>query len=242
MSTPSNSTNTGVGDARDLEVEVDSVKTIVTQFRFAPMAYFLHSPATPQETWRDICSKPMQSIWVYAFPLVDEGPNTWKLALELDGGKIVTLELYNTKTRSGTVFLVRSLTEDVDGNTSDDYRNLMRIKVTCAGRRMQDNITLRDIILKVHGANLLKYQLSEGRGYRFWVHVILKEIEPLIREFPRGARLCDEATEIMRSRWTDDGRRTGRPGYEDEPDNPLNIVAGVWPRISADGEEMERSV
>ncbi|OTA90994.1 hypothetical protein M434DRAFT_13505 [Hypoxylon sp. CO27-5] len=224
--------NTDVRLFRDREVEVDSVESVVSQFRFAPMAYFLHSPATPQATWRNICSKIVSSIWVFALPLVDSGPNTWKIALELDGGKMVTLELYNTKTRSGTVCLIRSLVEDADVDTSGDFfKTFKSVNVTRAGRRMQDNVTLRDIILKIQTANLLKYQLNEGRGHRFWIHAILAEIQPLIRELRRATLLKDEATEIMLSRWTDDGQRTGRSGYEDEPDNPMNIVTGVWRQV-----------
>ncbi|KAI1418592.1 hypothetical protein F5Y13DRAFT_184233 [Hypoxylon sp. FL1857] len=238
MSAPTTVNATCLGQHRALNVVVDSANAVVTQFQFAELAYFLHSPSTPQGTWRMLCGKPVQSIWVYALPSVDWKPNPWKICLEFDGGKMITLELYDTKTGSGTVVLVRSLTEDADANPKDDFDEFSKIKVTCAGRPTKDNVTLRDIILKIQAADLLTYQLSKGRGYRFWVTAVLYEVKAFVREPPRCPCLRDEANNIMRSLWTKEGQRSGRFGYEDEPNNPMNIKPGVWRQVYVEGEEM----
>ncbi|KAI1140329.1 hypothetical protein F5Y05DRAFT_411385 [Hypoxylon sp. FL0543] len=174
MSAPSDFDTVDTGQARAHHVVVDSTSAVVSRFQFAPISFFLHSPSTPQHTWRDICGKP--------------------IALEVEGGKIVTIELCDTDSKRSTVFLVRSLTEDTDANPRDDFfKRFMKLKVASAGRLIKGKVTIRDIILEVQAANLTKYQLADGRGHRFWIRVVLSTIQKYIREPPRGAQLKGEA-------------------------------------------------
>ncbi|KAI0838704.1 hypothetical protein F5Y06DRAFT_296316 [Hypoxylon sp. FL0890] len=229
MSTSYTTNVIGLGQSRARDVTVDGADAVVTRFQFASMAFFLHTPSTPQGTWRKICGKPVQGIWVYALPFTDMKPNPWKIALEIEGGKMLTLELYDTKSKRGTVFLVRPLTGDVDANPKDDFlKKFPKIRLTCAGRRVLGNITIRDIILKVQAANLLKYQLSDGRGHRHWVSLILSTIQDSVFEPPGRPHLKDEVDGLMRSRWVEENTRERRHVYENEAQDPANIVPGKW--------------
>ncbi|KAI0012345.1 hypothetical protein F4779DRAFT_86449 [Xylariaceae sp. FL0662B] len=217
------------------KVVIDGVKAVVAQFQFAFMAYFAVTTTTSLEAWDNIIDKKVSSIWVFALPTFDGKPNRWKIGLMLSDDQIITMELYDTGTSKGTVFLARPITDKPDAN---HFRKLMDIRAMVTGRRMKSTVSFRDIILKIEAARLFKYQLHNGRGHRFWVHAVLTKIQPFVHEVSQGQSLMDKADELMRHSWLPGCEHTKSFGYADEPKNPLNIVSGNWYRVWLNGEEV----
>ncbi|KAI2625950.1 hypothetical protein GGR54DRAFT_637722 [Hypoxylon sp. NC1633] len=213
-------------DTATCDVVVDSAPAVVTQFRFAPLAYYLHTPSTSQKDWHVICGLPLTAIWLYAPPSADSQPNDWKIGLELSRGDIMTLELYDTETSAGSVLLIRPLITDAPAETRIGYSKLTEIRAACIGRPIKGEVALFDIITKLKATNLLKYQLENGRGRRHWILAVLTEIHDFMRTPKAVNSLAKESDELMRSCWVAGGLRLKGYGFEDEPANPLTIAPG----------------
>ncbi|KAI2463641.1 hypothetical protein F4781DRAFT_416019 [Annulohypoxylon bovei var. microspora] len=177
-------------------VIVDGVATDVAQYAFAKKAFFVLSATAGHNSWPQLCSQTLDSIWLLALRChnpSNSAPNQWKIALELKSTKMITTELYNTQEARGTIFLVRTFTDDPHAERFSDWKKLTTNGICHAGRRMNSGVTLQDVILKVQAENLLTYQLKDGRGSRFWVTAILSTIGQFIHEATRTARMDREA-------------------------------------------------
>ncbi|KAI1380949.1 hypothetical protein F4677DRAFT_441278 [Hypoxylon crocopeplum] len=160
-------------EIRESKVTIDLVEVDVAQYEFAKKAFFVLSPTASRTGWLKIFDRPVSRILVYALaPLFpgDWEPNQWKIAFELDNGKMITLELYDTECQRGAVCLVRTLTDDPNALCDTDDQEINDIAHYSTARRMKTNgpvRTVRDLFTKIEAANLLDYQLKKGRGFRF---------------------------------------------------------------------------
>ncbi|KAI1211506.1 uncharacterized protein F4807DRAFT_458402 [Annulohypoxylon truncatum] len=185
-------------------VPVDGAATDVLQFRFADGAYFVLSETANVFSWLNYCDRTISSIWVYALPSPDQrasAPNPWKIALELQNSKMITIELYNTESVKGTVFMLRTFTDNKDEGNSNDWKKLTTNGICHIGRRMNAGITLRDVILQVQASGLSTYQLKDGRGRRFWILETLNKIGHMVHEPVKWMLVGREADELLRRCW-----------------------------------------
>ncbi|KAI1459215.1 hypothetical protein F4805DRAFT_89889 [Annulohypoxylon moriforme] len=222
-------------ESRVLNAPVDGQQADIVHFNLVRRAYFVISPTATRDGWLDFFNQTVDGIWLYALPSTNtqnSQPNGWKVAFELKSTKIITLELYDTKETFGTVFLVRTFTDNSDAAAPSDWKVLTTSGPCHAGRRMKAGVTLKDIILKIQAAGLINYQLKEGRGHRFWVAAIISTLGNLIFEPISYIPLSKEADELMRRCWVEVNKHTGKFGFEDEPTNRLNIVEGRWQHTS----------
>ncbi|KAI1081107.1 hypothetical protein F5B20DRAFT_579486 [Whalleya microplaca] len=220
-------------------VEIDGAKASVAQFQFATKAYFAVTAATTPEAWTDIIDQKVGSIWVFALPTLDGNPNSWKIGFKLDDDRIITIELYDTKTSSGVVLLARPITDDPSMSPDAHMAVLTKIRATGVGRRMKDNVSVRDIVLKIQEAGLLKYELLNGRGHRFWVFAVLGKIQDFVVELLRAPRLQSYVDELMQSSWMPGGRKNrSKTANADGTISPLILVPGKWVRKWVNGEEV----
>lgn len=149
------------------EVQVDSAKAVVAAYSIANNAFFLVSATASVDGWIQILDQKIQGIWLLGLPSTNpevSQPNAWKIGMELKSGRIITFELYDTKTERGTVFLVRTLVNDTEAKPIDDFKKLKENGVCVTGRCMNPNVMLKDTILKMRDAGLFSYQLVNGRG------------------------------------------------------------------------------
>ncbi|KAI1211505.1 uncharacterized protein F4807DRAFT_472964 [Annulohypoxylon truncatum] len=220
-------------------VLVDGVPRDAVQFEFAKQAFFVVLITASYDEWLEFSSQTIDSIWLYALPSADvqnSQPNAWKIAIELKSTKMVTLELYDTNEACGTVFLVRTYTDDPNAASLSGWKNLTSNSVSHAGRRINAGVTLKDIILKVQAVGLLTYQLKDGRGRRFWASMVLSTIGQFIYEPVSYMLMHREADELMRRCWVQPNKAVSGYGFKDEPDNRLNIAEGQWRRPSTQRE------
>ncbi|KAI0386715.1 hypothetical protein F5Y04DRAFT_288589 [Hypomontagnella monticulosa] len=208
------------------EFEVD-----VAQYALVKKAFFVISATGTHDAWLKSFHQPLKSIWIYAMPHPDTSttkPNVWKIAVELDTRKMVTLELYDTGyAPRGSVVLIRAFTEDQD--PAGDFAKLMGVRAMCLGRKMLENVTFGTMLSRLQEDNLFMYQLNAGRGYRHWAYSVIKSLEDrFIYKPPMTPPLSKQIDEKMRLCYLANGNFFGRPGYEDELDNPMTIVAGKW--------------
>ncbi|KAL7623059.1 hypothetical protein AAE478_006738 [Parahypoxylon ruwenzoriense] len=178
--------------------------------------------------WFNACGDVVKGVWVFTLPTTEGQPNTWKIALELETGKIITLELYETNSLSGQVILMRSINDNIDTPGGNDFATLDQMKVALHGRRMKDRVTVRDVIEKIQASGLVRYRLKDGRGHRHWIYSVLSQIQPWIHEPRKWGHLIEETNNSMRNCWLAGGRRLTSFGYEDEKDNPLTIKPGEF--------------
>ncbi|KAI2639026.1 hypothetical protein GGS26DRAFT_587797 [Hypomontagnella submonticulosa] len=211
------------------QVPIGDTLVEVAQYAIVKKAFFVISATGSRDAWPKIFDQHARSIWIYATPSIDPStpkPNPWKIAVELDTKKLITLELYDTTlAERGTVVIIRTLTDNQDPNA--DFGKLLSLRATCLGRKMMGNFTFGSVLLKLQEKNLFMYQLNAGRGYRHWVYSVVKALdEQYIYRAPMAQFLSQEIDDKMRRCWLPNGNPTGRPGYEDELDNPMNIVPG----------------
>ncbi|KAI1459214.1 hypothetical protein F4805DRAFT_455991 [Annulohypoxylon moriforme] len=219
---------------RTFHAPVDGVDRPIAQFpRPGAEAFFVLSETADESTWVEFLSQPVDSLWLFALPSPDistSAANPWKIALELQGGKMVTMELYDTQSETGAVFLVRTYTDKKNAQLLDDWRELTTNSNSHVGRRMNTDVRFKQIVLEIEAAGLMNYQLKDGRGRRYWIKAVLSTIRRFIHDPLRHITLEMEVDELMRHCWINPRQYAAGYGFRGEPNNHLNIAKGIWDR------------
>ncbi|KAI1646235.1 uncharacterized protein F4817DRAFT_316959 [Daldinia loculata] len=206
----------------------------IAAYNFSLNFWFGLTSSTPVNVWPLIWEEIVESVWLFALPSKDRFlplPNTWKIALELQSGKVITLEICDGSLRRGQsggphIFLFRALTDD--HHPSNDLDKLRNTSLYLTGRRCVDGLKLQDIVYHVdRSGEITNYSMVNGRGRRYWLYRVLQKMRPLIQRKPGVQAFHKEADDLMRRCWISGSDNTGHYGYPDEPDNPLNIKGGI---------------
>ncbi|KAI0108474.1 hypothetical protein F4814DRAFT_455230 [Daldinia grandis] len=206
----------------------------IAAYNFCLNFWFGLSPSAPVDVWPLIWEEVVESIWLFALPSKDRFlplPNRWKIALKLQSGKVITLDLCDgsfrrSRTGGPQLLLFRTFTDD--RHPGNDFDKLRSTSVFLTGRRFLDGLKLQDIVYHAdRSGEITNYNTVNNRGHRYWIYRVLQKMHQLIQRRPGVQAFHKEADDLMRRCWTSESDNTGHYGYPDEPDNPLTIKGGL---------------